>query len=162
MKFPAILLAISLLVPLGQVWPAGLPSLTMLQKRMLVKADFIGGPRLAGIIYQESSACLQVHSVIDPLACGCSGLHADTASYVVGSKVACSFLDIDWDFSIRVANLYLQKCTELFGYLPALSCYNVGIPKARTMTRTELLHTDYLKTIEHRMSELRQLPKDTE
>ena len=164
MKFLAavLILLVVLLLPISAANSARLPSLTTIQKHMLVKADFIGGPRLAAIIYQESSACYQVHSDLDPLACGCGGTHAATASYVVGSEVACEFLNIDWDFSIRVANLYLAKCTELFGYIPALSCYNVGIPKAKTMTLEQLLNTDYLQTIEHRMSELRRLPKDTE
>lgn len=139
-----------------------LPLLTTQQKRMLVKADFIGGPRLAAIIYQESSACAEVHSAVDPLACGCGGTHAGTASLIVGSEVACEFLNIDWDFSIRVAALYLEKCTEIFGYRPAITCYQQGIPKARTMKQRQLLDSDYLKAIDKRMAELRRIPLSTD
>lgn len=164
MKFMAVLSLVLILLCCAPftAHAAGLPLLTHTQKRMLIRADFIGGPRLAAIIYQESSACADVHSVVDPLACGCGGTHAGTASYVVGSEIACSFLNIDWDFSIRVAALYLTKCTELFGYRPALTCYNVGIPAARKMTLQQLLSSDYLKAIDKRMAELRRIPLSTD
>ena len=136
--------------------------LTHWQTVELVEAYQYGGYRLAAIILQESSACEVVHSPIDPLACGCAGVHADTADYVVGSKVSCAFMNIDWDFSIRVGELYLQRCTELFGRAGGIACYNLGIPKARTLTQYQLTHSPYLRIIERRIRELQTLPLDTQ
>jgi len=132
------------------------------QKQVLVKAYSLGGYRLAAIILQESSACTDMHSRIDVLACGCGGTHTGTADYIVGSTVSCSFLDMDWDFSIRVAAAYLAECTALFGEDGGLTCYQQGIPKARTMTKYQLFHSPYLKTIKRRIEELRHLPLDTQ
>ena len=138
------------------------PSLSHWQKVELVEAYQYGGYRLAGIILQESSACKIVHSTIDPLACGCGGVHVGTADAMVGSDVSCAFMDIDWDFSIRVAELYLQRCTELFGRRAAISCYHTGIPVAGRMTPYQRVHTHYLHLIERRIRELQTLPLDTQ
>ena len=138
------------------------PSLSHWQTVELVEAYQYGGYRLAGIILQESSACEVVHSPIDPLACGCSGIHAATASMLIGSDVSCAFLDIDWDFSIRVAELYVQRCTELYGRLGGITCYNVGETAAHTMTIWQRNHSPYLKAIERRIRELQRLPLDTQ
>ena len=158
--FAVLLLLGSGLSPSAWSAPRG-PSLSHWQTVELVEAYQYGGYRLAGIILQESSACEVVHSPIDPLACGCSGIHAATASMLIGSDVSCAFLDIDWDFSIRVAELYLQRCTELFGRAAGISCYTLGIPKARTLTHYQLTHSPYLHTIERRIRELQTLPLDT-
>ena len=137
-------------------------SLNRQQEQVLMDAYTIGGYRLSAIILQESSACQIVHSTIDPLACGCGQVHVVTAEAMVGSEVSCAFMDIDWDFSIRVAELYLQRCTELFGRAGGIACYNLGIPKARTLTQYQLTHSPYLRIIERRIRELRALPLDTQ
>lgn len=136
------------------------PSLSLQQKQVIVDAYQIGGERLAAIILQETSACAVVHSDVDPLACGCGGTHTGTAESVVGAQVACAFLNIDWDFSIRVAELYLEKCTLLFGERGGLTCYNVGIPKAKTLTSYQLNHSSYQRIIRHRIEEIDALPRD--
>ncbi len=138
------------------------PVFTHQQKVELVEAYQDGGYRLAAIILQESSACEIVHSPIDPLACGCGGVHAETADGVVGSEVSCAFMNIDWDFSIRVAELYLERCTELFGRWGGISCFNSGIPAARRMTPYQRNHSPYLHAIERRIRELQTLPLDTQ
>ncbi len=146
-------------------WAMGAPRspvFTPQQKVELIEAYQDGGYRLAGIILQESSACEIVHSSIDPLACGCGGVHAETADTVVGSQVSCAFMDIDWDFSIRVAELYLERCTELFGRQAGITCYNVGIPAAHAMTPYQRNHSPYLHAIERRIRELQALPLDTQ
>jgi hypothetical protein len=159
----AVLLSLMLAVrPITAAAATSLPPLTRLQEQMELKAYFIGGPRLAAIILHETSACRDLHSTVDSLACGCGGTHAATATGAVGSDVACSFLDLDWDFSMRVAALYLDYCTELFGYEAGIACYNVGIPKARTMTRTQLRRWPYVKAIEQDMYKLRHLPVSRE
>ena len=159
--FAVMLLLGSGLSPSAWSAPRG-PSLSHWQKVELVEAYQYGGYRLAGIILQESSACKIVHSTIDPLACGCGGVHVGTADAMVGSDVSCAFMDIDWDFSIRVAELYLQRCTELFGRAGGVTAYNVGIPKARTLTQYQLTHSPYLRIIQRRILELRALPLNTQ
>ena len=138
------------------------PSLTHLQKQMLVTAYNIGGYRLSAIIFQESSACIHVHSPIDKRACGCGGTHTDTAGYVANSRVSCRMLDTDWDFSIRIANAYLQQCTLLYGEKGGVSCYHWGLPASYRMTTKQLDTSDYLHTIERRIRELQALPLDTQ
>lgn len=158
----ALLFLLIVLAPPSHSIAAGLPSLNHWQKQELVEAYQDGGIRLAGIILQETSACAVVHSDIDPLACGCGGTHTDTAASVVGSEVACQFLDVDWGFSIRVAALYLERCTELFGDDGGLAAYWMGIPKAKTLTSRELLKTPYIGVIHKRMHELDTLTWSTE
>lgn len=141
---------------------SSLPSLNVYQKQVLVEAYRLGGYRLAGIILQETSACAENNHNRDPMGCGCGSVHLDTAQTVVGYKVSCDFLNIDWDFSIRVANLYLQKCTELFGPDGGLAAYQLGIPKARGLARRQLLARPYIGVIHGRIQELQSLPLDTD
>jgi hypothetical protein len=136
-------------------------TLSRFQSQMLVYAYQIGGYRLAAIILQESSACTRLHGD-GGKAHGCGQMHSKTWQYVAGFKAAPWWLDHDPWLAIRAANLYLQECTKEFGEWGGITCYETGAPKARHLSYYELNHSAYLEKVERRITELRQLPLDTE
>ncbi len=131
------------------------------QTAAIVDAYRVGGIRLAAIVLQESSGCLQLTGDGGD-AYGCAQLHLDTAEHVVGSRVSAWMLAHDYGLNVRIAAIYLNECTQLYGYKGGITCYHVGIPAARVMTPHALIHSSYLRTIERRMIELKNLPLSTD
>jgi hypothetical protein len=136
-------------------------TLSHFQSQMLVYAYRIGGYRLAGIILQESSGCKHIHGDKGK-AFGCGQMHKETWHHVATFDASTWWLLHDPWMAISAANLYLDECTRAFGELGGISCYRYGMPAASNMKAYELNHSAYLEKVERRITELRQLPLDTE
>ncbi len=138
------------------------PVFTLQQKQAIVYAYQIGGLDLAAIIYQESSACTRIHNPKTTSPIGCGQLHQDTADVAAGHHVSKRALVINWRYNIRLAAKTLRDCQAEFGEDGGITCYEVGAPAARGMTKRQLESSDYLHVIERRIAELKALPLSTD
>ena len=138
------------------------PVLSALQKHEIVYAYQRGGMRLAAIVYQESSGCVFLRDKSNRLVYGCGHLNINTVAKVVGFPVNSWMLTHDFELNINIAAELLNQCTQVFGFYGGITCYYSGAPAARAMTRYQLLHSQYLATIQTRMMELQAIPVDTE
>lgn len=158
-KEPLILL-IAVFVSMLAAKASEPPSLTLLQKQMLVYAYQTGGYPLASVIYQESSGCANLHGK-NPHVLGCGQILLSTARYITGEPISAWMLEHDWQTNITVAWWTLRDCIKLFGLPGGYTCYTAGTPKASSMTKYQRDHSVYVHEIQHRLKELKSLPVDT-
>lgn len=149
---PALLLASTLFTP---------QQVTALNQAYAEGSLYGIGKTFMAVVMVESSACINVRGD-DGTSWGCGQLKVATARTICRCRITPRRLVSDKYKNLQISAQFLANCFQRFypDSARATICYNIGEPKAATLTNSEVAHSKYVARVKAWLKILKAIPVD--